>query len=224
MNINNMDVLSVERIDSSESIYNRLTKRSFDILMASIGISILIPIAAIIAVIYLFIPGQSNIFFVQQRIGKNGKLFKMYKFQTMIDNADDELIKFLSENEEARQEYKIKKKLTNDPRITIVGKFLRRTSIDEFPQFINILKGEMSIVGPRPYLPREIDDMGTYYDYIIKCKPGLTGMWQISGRNDISFENRLKIDYKYVQNNSIRNDAKIVFKTIENTLIGRGAL
>ena len=119
---------------------------------------------------------KGPLFFSQDRIGKNGKLFKMYKFRTMVVGADDVLKELLSKDEEARKEYAKNKKLKDDPRVTKIGKFLRSTSLDEFPQFFNVLKGDMSLVGPRPYLPREEDDMGYYYYYITQCKPGITGL------------------------------------------------
>lgn len=155
-------------------------KRGIDILGSLVGITCLVPITLIVYIANIIAKENGPIFYTQQRIGKDGKLFKMYKFRSMVVGADDILAKYLAENEEARREYRKYKKLKYDPRITKVGKFIRKVSIDEFPQFINILKGEMSLVGPRPYLPREQEDMGDTYDTIVTCKPGLTGYWQVN--------------------------------------------
>ena len=148
----------------------------------------------------------------------------MYKFRTMVVGADEILEKLLEEDEEIRKEYTINKKLKNDPRITKIGKFLRKTSLDEFPQFINVLKGEMSLVGPRPYLPREKKDMGDTYRYIVKCKPGLTGLCQVSGRSEISFKERLALDFDYYINKSFRGDIKLLLKTVGKLVKHEGAL
>ena len=155
-------------------------KRGIDILGSLVGITCLAPITLIVYIANIIAKENGPIFYTQQRIGKDGKLFKMYKFRSMVVGADDILAKYLAENEEARREYRKYKKLKYDPRITKVGKFIRKVSIDEFPQFINILNGEMSLVGPRPYLPREQKDMGDAYDTIVTCKPGLTGYWQVN--------------------------------------------
>ena len=134
------------------------------------------------------------------------------------------LFELLEKDEEAAKEYKLNKKLKNDPRITKLGAFLRKTSIDELPQLINVLKGDMSLVGPRPYLQREKDDMGEYYKYIIQCKPGITGYWQTTGRSDVTFDDRLKMDYKYYQNRNLKIDLKLLGKTILNVVKKEGAI
>ena len=139
-------------------------------------------------------------------------------------NADETLKEYLKNNEEARKEYKKYKKLKKDPRITKVGKVLRETSLDEFPQLINVLLGNMSLVGPRPYLPREKEDMGEYYSSIIKVKPGITGYWQIRGRSKTSFNDRLKMDLQYVNNCSLKNDIKILVKTFSKVFKRDGAI
>ena len=141
----------------------------------------------------------------------------------MVENAEELLFKMMEEDPKIKEEYLTNKKLKNDPRITKVGKFLRKTSLDEFPQFINVLKGEMSIVGPRPYLHREIPDMKESYNSIIKVKPGITGMWQVSGRSDTEFEERLKLDEYYVRNWSLWLDIVIILKTIKAVFAKRGA-
>ena len=161
-----------------KTIFNA-SKRGIDIIGGIVGITILVPITCALFLIKLIKKEKGSLFFYQERIGKNGQPFKLYKFRTMIPNADEVLEKILKNDEKARKEYKVSKKLKNDPRVTIIGKFLRKTSLDEFPQFINVLKGDMSLVGPRPYLLREKEDMGYYYYYVTKCKPGLTGLWQV---------------------------------------------
>ena len=139
-------------------------------------------------------------------------------------NADEKLKQYLEENEDARIEYKKYKKLKNDPRITKLGDFLRRTSIDEFPQFINVLKGDMSLVGPRPYLHREIEDMGDNYNTIILVKPGITGYWQVNGRSQKDFKERTDMDVAYVHDRSLWFDIKILIKTVLKTFKKEGAM
>ena len=159
-------------------------KRTMDIIVSIFGVLALIPITIGIYIANIICKDKGPIFYCQNRIGKNGKIFKMYKFRSMVVGADELLEKYLSENEEARKEFKEYKKLQNDPRVTKVGKFIRKTSIDEIPQFINVLKGQMTLVGPRPYLEKEKEDMNGYYKYIVSCKPGITGLWQVSGRSN----------------------------------------
>ena len=200
--------------DATKKKLYRFVKRTVDIIVAVVGIILLIPITIIVCILNLVTKNKGPIFFVQERIGKDGKVFKMYKFRTMVVNAEEILNRHIKEETEIGKEYIKNKKIHNDPRITKVGKFLRKTSLDEFPQFINVLKGDMSLVGPRPYLIREIKDMNDYYYYIIKEKPGLTGPWQVSGRSNIGFEDRLELDYKYAIKKSLVNDFIILVKTI----------
>lgn len=201
-----------------------MTKRFIDICAGVAGMCVLIPLTIILYIVKIVDKDKGPLFFSQDRIGKDGKLFKMYKFRTMVVGADDVLKKMLDEDEKAREEYAKNKKLKNDPRITKVGKFLRSTSLDEFPQFINVLKGDMSLVGPRPYLPREEDDMGYYYYYITKCKPGITGLWQVSGRSEVSFDGRLDLDLEYYREDAgIFSDLGIAAKTVVKTLKKEGA-
>lgn len=202
-----------------------IIKRLFDIVIGLIGIIILLPLTLIVFIMRVIKKENDGpIFYTQLRIGKNGKQFKLYKFRTMCMNADEKLKDYLNKNAEAKKEYKKYKKLKNDPRITKVGGFLRKTSIDEFPQFFNVLLGNMSLVGPRPYLPREREDMGDYYYEIIKCKPGITGYWQVNGRSNTTFEERLEMDKYYEKNRSFIMDVKIVIKTILQLLMGSIAL
>ena len=203
--------------------FSLFLKRVFDIVCSFIGCLFLLPVALIVKISYVLNKDYDSIFFKQQRIGKNGKLFKFYKFRSMVPNADEVLFKLLETDEEAAKEYKLNKKLENDPRITKMGKILRKTSIDELPQLINILKGDMSLIGNRPYLPREQDDMGTYYNDILKTKPGLTGYWQVSGRSDTTFDERLKLERYYSNHNSLKLDIKIFFKTFKVVLLHKGS-
>ena len=198
-------------------------KRIFDFVLSFIGCLLLLPIALIIKICYILNKDYNKIFFTQDRIGKNGKKFKLYKFRTMVPDADKILFEMLENNPEIAQEYKINKKLKDDPRITKVGKILRKLSIDELPQVINILKGDMSFIGNRPYLPREKEDMGKYYNTIIKTRPGLTGYWQVSGRSNVTFEKRLELESYYSNHYSFHLDVKIFFKTFKVVLFGKDA-
>lgn len=198
-------------------------KRLIDIIAGIIGLLILLPIALVIKIISMCNGDFHRIIFVQKRIGKNGKEFDFYKFRSMVPNADEMLFKLLEENEEIRKEYQENKKLKDDPRITKVGKFIRRFSIDELPQLINVLKGDMTLIGNRPYLPREKDDMGKYFNDIVKTKPGITGYWQVSGRSDVSFKARLKMEQFYSNNFGFKMDMKIFFKTFGAVFGHKGA-
>ena len=198
-------------------------KRLIDIIAGIIGLLILLPIALVIKIISMCNGDFHKIIFVQKRIGKNGKEFDFYKFRSMVPNADEILFKLMEENEEIRKEYQENKKLKEDPRITKVGKFIRRFSIDELPQLINVLKGDMTLIGNRPYLPREKDDMGKYFNDIVKTKPGITGYWQVSGRSDVTFKKRLKLEQYYSNNAGFKMDLSIFFKTFKVVLFGKGA-
>ena len=211
-----------EKTDSL--LIGKIFKRLIDILGGIVGTFVLIPLTIGIAIANLICKDNGPIFYSQYRIGKNGKLFKMHKYRSMVVGADEKLKKYLEENEEARKEYKKYKKLKHDPRVTKVGEFIRKTSLDEFPQFINVLKGDMSLVGPRPYIKREKEDMNGYYKYITTFKPGLTGLWQISGRSDVDFVTRIDLDMQYYYNHSLKGDIKILFKTAMKLVKREGAL
>ena len=216
------DVATVQSVGLKETLY-LIIKRLFDIICGLIGLIVLIPISLIVKIIYICNKDFAPIFFTQNRIGKNGKEFKFYKYRSMVSNADEVLFRILKEDKELAKEYKINKKLKNDPRITKVGAFLRKTSLDELPQLINVLKGDMSIIGNRPYLPREKEDMGEYYNDIVKTKPGITGYWQVSGRSDLSFQKRLELEQFYSNQTSLKLDIKIFFKTFAVVLLKKGA-
>lgn len=194
-------------------VLNMIFKRTIDICGGIVGTLILIPLTLVVWMINIFSGDRGPLFYSQERIGKNGKHFKMYKFRSMVVGADEKLKELLQNDPEARREYMKYRKLKHDPRITKAGNFLRKTSLDEFPQFINVIKGEMSLVGPRPYLPGEVNAMDDMYDIIIKHKPGITGLWQVSGRSDVTFEDRLELDMKYHKNSSAVEDVKIICKT-----------
>ena len=212
----NNEVIVSGHLSAKERALNlgyRSVKRIIDIMGGIVGTIILLPMIVCVKIAYMITGDFNKIMFTQNRIGKNGKEFKLYKFRSMVMNADEILFKYLEENEEAAKEYKRYKKLNNDPRITKVGKFIRRFSIDEFPQFINVLKGDMSLVGPRPYLPREKEDMGEYFSSIVKSKPGITGYWQVNGRSATTFGKRLVMDEFYTNNCGTIFDIKIILKT-----------
>ena len=200
-----------------------IIKRLFDIVFSMVGLVFLLPIFAVLKIAYMLTGDFHKTILVQDRIGKNGKEFKFYKFRSMVPNADEILFKTLETDKVMANEYKENKKLKNDPRITKVGKIIRKASIDELPQLINIFLGDMTFVGNRPYLPREKEDMGDFYNDIVKTKPGLTGYWQVSGRSDVSFRRRLELEQFYSNHCGLRMDIKIFFKTFKVVLFGNDA-
>ena len=218
---NNKVLEQKEKKTFNEITYSFL-KRTVDITASATALLLLSPVFLVTS---LAIRKDSDgpAMFTQKRIGKDGKLFEIYKFRTMVPDADKKLFELLDKDEKAREEYKVNKKLKNDPRITKVGNFLRKTSIDELPQLINVLKGDMSLVGPRPYLPREKDDMGAYYNTIIESKPGITGLWQVSGRSNTTFEERLHFDEEYNEKKSFAFDMGLLVKTVGSVVKGEGA-
>ena len=198
-------------------------KRILDIIISLIGLVLLVPIAIIIKIAYMCNGDFHNIILTQDRIGRGGKTFKFYKFRSMVPNADEALFKMLEKDKKLAEEYAMNKKLKNDPRITKVGKLIRKLSLDETPQFINIFLGDMTLIGNRPYLPREKEDMGDSFDEIVRTKPGLTGYWQVSGRSDVSFQKRLELERYYSRHSGFKMDIKIFFKTFKVVLGGKGA-
>ena len=206
------------RVEGAASII----KRTLDVLVALLGIILLLPIWLTIALaIRLTSPGPAV--FTQPRVGQGGKVFTVRKFRTMLVDADDILTEILRNDPAMRDKYATFHKLREDPRVTGIGRLLRRTSLDEIPQLWNVLVGDMSLVGPRPYLPREICEMNSLESGLLECRPGLTGLWQISGRNDLSFDERLVIDLTYAGSWSLSLDAKILLKTVPVVLTGSGA-
>lgn len=215
--------LVVRKIDecvekSKIKVYD-IFKRFIDITIACIGIVICIPIFIIIG-IAIKIDSKGPIFFKHKRIGKYGKILNIYKFRTMVENAEEAMKYF---TEEQKKEFKENFKLENDPRVTRVGKILRKTSLDELPQIINILKGEMSIIGPRPIVKTELEKYGKNKDKFLSVAPGLTGNWAANGRSDVTYEERITLELDYIDNRSLKLDLKIFLKTIGSVLKGKGA-
>lgn len=203
---------------------NRRIKRVFDLIIGSIIFIVILPILLIIAIL-IKIDSKGPIFFNAKRIGKNGKLFKCYKFRSMYQNADELLIKHLNNNPELKDQWnKFQKLKENDIRITKIGFFIRKYSLDELPQIFNVLKGDMSLVGPRPYLPREKELMNSFYNIIITTLPGITGYWQVSGRSNVTFKKRLEMDNWYIRNWSIWIDIIFLIKTIKVVFCSKGAV
>ena len=203
----NLDInLEVEKKES-RLIYN-LSKRIIDIIGSLIGLILLSPILIIVGILIKF-ESKGPIVFTQKRVGKDGKEFDMYKLRSMVVDAEEIKEKLKEQNEMSGPMFKMK----DDPRITKVGKFIRKTSIDELPQLVNVLKGDMSLVGPRPSLPNEVKEFETWMLKRLNVKPGLTCYWQVMGRNNIDFEDWMKLDVKYVNERSFCLDIKLIFKT-----------
>lgn len=193
---------------NEDKIVYLFVKRLIDILASTLGLIVLSPIFLIISIL-IKLDSKGPIFFSQERVGFKGKTFNMYKFRSMVINAEEIKVKLKEQNEMSGPMFKMK----NDPRITKIGKFIRRTSIDELPQLINVLKGEMTLVGPRPSLPKEVVEVEPWMMERLTVKPGLTCYWQVMGRNSIGFEDWMKLDIKYVHERCLSLDAKLIFKT-----------
>ncbi|MFC3342915.1 sugar transferase [Paenibacillus abyssi] len=188
-----------------------MAKRTLDITGAFIGMVLLLPVFLLVALLIKLEDPKGPVFFYQTRVGKNERVFKMYKFRSMVSNAEELLEKLLDKNEISGAMFKMKE----DPRITKVGKFIRKTSIDELPQLWNVIRGDMSLVGPRPPLPREVDEYSSYDKLRLTVTPGCTGLWQVSGRNELSFREMVELDLKYIEQRGLLFDTKIIFKTIK---------
>ena len=202
--------------------YNRLIKRIFDLTLTIGGGLMILPVILAIAIL-VGIDNRGRIIFAHKRVGAAGKKFPCYKFQTMIPNADVALKKYLAENPDARREWEETFKLTNDPRVTKLGNFLRRTSLDELPQLWNVIRGEMSLVGPRPIVQAEVPRYGKNIREYYMVLPGITGMWQVSGRSDTTYPERVAMDTWYVRNWSVWIDIMYLFKTVKAVFRGKGA-
>ncbi|GIV61834.1 MAG: hypothetical protein KatS3mg044_0700 [Rhodothermaceae bacterium] len=201
----------------------RVLKRTLDIVGALFGICFLLPVW-IVVTLFVKLSSPGPVLYRQRRLGQDGRIFSMLKFRSMYVDADSLLGEILQEDAALREEYTRFHKLQNDPRITPIGRVLRKYSIDELPQFWNVLVGEMSLVGPRPYLPGEIDKMkGRGLETILSVRPGLTGLWQTSGRNQLLFYERLELDIEYVERWSLALDLKLLWRTIPVVLKGEGA-
>jgi lipopolysaccharide/colanic/teichoic acid biosynthesis glycosyltransferase len=196
-----------------------LFKRVFDILCAIIGLLILSVLFFIIGLLIKLEDKQGSVFFKQTRIGKDGKPFEMYKFRSMVSNAEDLKASLMDKNEATGPVFKIK----DDPRVTRIGKFIRKTSIDELPQLINVLKGEMSLVGPRPSLPQEVAAYTSYERQRLKIVPGITCYWQVGGRSNLSFMEWVELDLKYIRERNLFIDFKLIIKTFFVLFGSKGA-
>jgi len=195
-------------------------KRTFDIVCSLVALIILSPVFLIMAIL-VKTTSEGPAFFAHKRVGKNGKEIKIYKFRSMVTNAEGLIKQFTPEQ---KAEYEKNFKLENDPRITKVGKFMRKTSLDELPQLLNILKGDISIVGPRPVTEVETEIYGNYRDMLLSVKPGLTGFWAANGRSDTTYTRRRAMEIYYVKNRSLWLDIKIIFKTFVSVFKGEGAV
>jgi lipopolysaccharide/colanic/teichoic acid biosynthesis glycosyltransferase len=186
-----------------------IMKKCVDILGAFLGILLCVPLFMVVGLLLKLENPRGSIFFKQTRVGKHGKTFTMYKFRSMVDNAEQILGELLDKNEVQGAMFKMK----DDPRVTLTGRFIRKTSIDELPQLYNVLKGDMSLVGPRPSLPREVALYTPYDKQRLSVIPGCTGLWQVSGRNSLTFEQMVELDLYYIKNRSIWFDLKLIMKT-----------
>ncbi len=197
-------------------------KRSLDLSVALAALVMLLPLFIGVALL-LRASGQGPVLFCHKRIGRNGQRFGCYKFRTMALDGEAVLNRHLATSEAAAREWRETKKLKSDPRVTPIGAILRKTSVDELPQLINVLRGEMSLVGPRPIVEDEVGRYGAHISAYLRARPGLTGAWQISGRNDVSYEERVRLDADYVQNWSFGRDLVIIVRTIPAVLRAQGS-
>jgi len=209
------------------SIFPSFLKRAFDILFSLSFISLFSPVYLLICLL-VKLDSRGRAFYVGERLGRGGKVIKIFKFRTMHADAELSLQDILKKNPDIRREWEIFRKIQHDPRCTCIGRFLRKKSFDELPQFFNVLKGEMSVVGPRPHLATELQREGgsplkKHANLILKVKPGVTGLWQTSGRNQLSYEDRVKLDRLYITNRSFFYDMFILLKTIPSIIFARGA-
>jgi len=209
-------------IEPRVSIISLLIWRLFDIAVATAMLIFVLPfLLVLMAIMYLSDPGP--IFFVHRRVGYEGRYFGCLKFRSMREDGDAILREYLARSPEAQQEWAETQKLKNDPRITPIGGFIRKLSLDEFPQLINVLRGEMSIVGPRPIVEAEIPRYQRYFASYCSVKPGLTGLWQISGRNDTSYDSRVQLDMQYIARKSVAFDTWLLVKTVPAVVLARGS-
>ena len=208
------------KISNKSFVVYNFFKRSFDIISASIGILFLLPLFIVLAIL-VKLDSKGPIFFSHKRIGKNGKIIGIYKFRSMVSNSEEIFKNF---TEEQKKEFEKNFKLDDDPRITKIGGFLRKTSLDELPQLLNIIKGDMSVVGPRPIVRAEVEKYGVCADKLFSVKPGLTGFWQANGRSDTTYEERVQMDMYYIDNRSFLLDIRIILKTVISVIRKEGAV
>lgn len=220
--IEEIDVLEAKEKSALSKVCYQFTKRSFDVVCSLLGCLVLLPIALVVKVMYMINGDFNSIFYTQKRIGKDGKEFNFYKFRTMVPNADEVLKKLLKQKKYKKQ-WESHHKIDKDPRITKIGKILRKTSLDELPQLINVLKSDMSLIGPRPLVPGELDEHKGNHKIYESVKPGITGWWASHGRSALTYQERLKLEYYYVQNQSLMLDIKCMFATVMAVLKKTGA-
>lgn len=223
VNQGKIENISIVRVKNNEKIKNKpyiYVKRGIDVILSTIALVVLSPLFLILAIL-IKLDSKGPVFFLHTRIGKNGKNIKIYKFRTMVTNAEELIKEFTPEQ---MKEYKENYKLTNDPRITKIGKFLRKTSLDELPQLINIIKGDLSIIGPRPVVKDELEKYGENMAKFLSVTPGLTGNWAANGRNNTTYEERMRLELEYVDNISLKTDIKIFFQTIYAVIKKEGAM
>lgn len=213
----------VSALSSVRELVYLFVKRCFDIVCGLIGVVCLVPLIVIVKIVNICNKDFDSIFYFQKRIGKDGKEFKLYKFRSMVVNADEILEQTLKNDKKIAEEWKKYQKFENDPRITKIGNILRKTSLDEVPQFINILKGDMTMIGPRPLVPGELDSHNGNHEIYESVRPGITGWWACNGRSATTYEERLDLEYYYVKNRSLWLDIKCVFKTISAVICKKGA-
>ncbi len=219
-----IDLHGTLAIETNYHLLNKretIIKRVLDMFLTLLLLLVSWPIFLFLAIL-VRLDSRGRILYTQKRLGQNGSQFDSYKFRTMFENADEKLQEVLENDPKAKQEYQTYHKLSNDPRVTRLGKFLRRYSLDELPQLINVLKGDMNLIGPRSYLPMELPVMGEFANIILKVKPGITGWWQVMGRNATSFKHRLQLDEYYISNWSIWLDIYIMIKTAWVLIKGEG--
>lgn len=197
-------------------------KTVFDKAFAVLALGFFAPLIGVVAALLYFKEG-GHVLFQQTRIGQNGRTFRCLKFRTMVLDADQRLAEYLKQNPEAQEDWTRYRKLKDDPRVTCLGRFLRKTSLDELPQFWNVLRGDMSVVGPRPIVWDETWHYGSDFPHYLAVRPGITGLWQVSGRSTTGYDERVKMDVSYVARQSLSLDLKIIFKTIKVVLTGDGA-
>ncbi|MGK7872165.1 MAG: sugar transferase [Xenococcaceae cyanobacterium] len=205
---------------SLQALDGNVAKRIFDVVFSLFVLIVFSPLYLLLAAL-IAISSPGPIFYVQQRVGKNYKGFGCIKFRTMVNNADEMLQSMMANSPQMREEFEDNFKLKHDPRVTWIGKFLRLTNLDEFPQFWNVLKGDMSVVGPRPLVPEELYKYGHRIDKVLTIRPGITGLWQVSGRNDIPYPQRVKMDVYYVNDRNWFMDLWVIVKTIGMTIFPR---
>lgn len=211
-----------ECIKKLEKITFIIIKRIGDIVCGLVGVLVTIPLAIVTKITYMIMGDFKSIFYIQQRVGKNGKIFNIYKFRSMVCNSE-EVLQELLKKKSYKEEWEASQKFENDPRVTKIGKFLRKTSLDEMPQMYNLLKGDMSLIGPRPLVVGELESHNGDNEIYESIKPGISGWWACNGRSTTTYQKRLELEYYYVENMSLKLDVKCIFGTVKSVLIKEGA-